>query len=130
MKKKAAPQYFAFYNQLGENIQKYRQRRKLSQERLANIVGLTRTSLTNIEKGRQHPPLHTLCEILEQLKVDISDVLPRTTAINEPSDIKTLAMMQVRGEKELAFIETAIKGGTSDGYKKKQDSDDDRKASG
>ena len=66
--KKTISQQLTFYPQLGENIRKYRKDRHLSQERLANLVGLTRTSLTNIEKGRQHPPLHTLCEIIEQLQ--------------------------------------------------------------
>lgn len=113
--KKESSQRIAFYQQLGENIRKCRNHRGLSQERLANLVGLTRTSLTNIEKGRQHPPLHTLCEIIVQLKVDFVDLIPRPIAIKEPSDIKALAGKQVRGENELAFIESAIKAEQSYG---------------
>jgi len=99
-----------FYRHLGAKIRKFRTQRKLSQDGLAKLIGLTRTSLTNIEQGRQHPPLHTFCEIVEQLRVDISELLPSPTAIHEPTDLKSLAGVQVRGENELAFIETAIKG--------------------
>src|SRR5438128_1981431 len=92
---KKTPQQIMFYQQLGANIRKYRVLNKLSQDELSKLVGLTRTSLTNIEKGRQHPPLHTFCEIVEQLKVDIWDLLPRPVAIREPIDLKTLAGSQV-----------------------------------
>jgi len=127
MKEKTSQQ-IALYRKLGENIRKCRTQRKLSQDELAKLVGLNRTSMTNIEKGRQHPPLHTLCEIVEHLKVDISELLPRPTAMQDPLDLKALARPQVRGDEELAFIETAIKGGKAYGDTKKQDSSDGRKA--
>lgn len=114
---KNAIQQFEFYRQLGESIRKYRKRRKLSQDALAKLVGLTRTSLTNIENGRQHPPLHTLCEIVEQLEVEFSELLPRSPAILGTVDVEALAGSQVRGVNELAFIENAIglKGRGSNG---------------
>lgn len=120
--KKKTPQLAAFYTELGANIRKFRLKRDLSQEQLANLVGLTRTSLTNIEKGRQHPPLHTFCELVEQLKIDFATLLPRPVAIKAPSDLKALAGKQVRGADELAFIETAIKGEKSYDDTKTQDS--------
>jgi transcriptional regulator with XRE-family HTH domain len=101
-------QQFEFYRQLGESIRKCRKRRKLSQDALAKLVGLTRTSLTNIENGRQHPPLHTLCEIVDQLGIEFSELLPRPLETLGSVDVEALAGSQVRGEKELAFIETAI----------------------
>ncbi|MGO8990132.1 MAG: helix-turn-helix domain-containing protein [bacterium] len=120
--RKESSQQFTFYQQLGENIRNRRKYRKLSQERLADLVGLTRTSMTNIEKGRQRPPLHTLCEIIEHLRADIGDLLPRSSAIKAPSDIKALAGEQVRGDAEMAFIETAIKGRKTYGDAKTQNS--------
>ena len=119
--KKDSSEQTLFYQQLGANIRKFREKKKISQEALANLIGLTRTSLTNIEKGRQHPPLHKLCEIIEHLQIDISDVLPLPATIKEPSDISALALSQVRGDDELKFIKTAIKGGRPDVYSKKQD---------
>jgi transcriptional regulator with XRE-family HTH domain len=128
--RKQRSQQSTFYQQLGDNIRSLRKDRDLSQQRLADLVGLSRTSLTNIEKGRQHPPLHTLCEIVEYLQGDIAHLLPRPEPMREPSDIKALAGEQVRGDDELAFIETAIRGGTEHGGKKTQDSGDGEKPSG
>lgn len=117
--KKGTLEQIALYRKLGENIRKCRVQRKLSQDELAKLVGLNRTSMTNIEKGRQHPPLHTLCEIVEHLKVDISELLPRLAAIQDSFDLKELAGTHGLGDEELAFIETAIKGGKAYGDTKK-----------
>ena len=105
---KDAAQQSEFYRQLGEGIRKCRNKRKLSQDALAKLVGLTRTSLTNIESGRQHPPLHTFCEIVEQLKADFWELLPRALTPTATIDVGALAGSQVRGDNELAFIETGI----------------------
>jgi transcriptional regulator with XRE-family HTH domain len=105
---KTAPEQNEFYRQLGESLRKCRQKRKLSQEALAKLVGLTRTSLTNIESGRQHPPLHTFCDIGEQLKAEFAELVPRNLPPAATIDIEALAGSQVRGESELAFIETGI----------------------
>lgn len=127
--KKETPQHAAFYKELGENIRKLRRKRDLSQEKLADLVGLTRTSLTNIEKGRQHPPLHTFCDLVDQLKVDFSDLLPRPETIKVPVDLEALAGKQVRGEKELEFIRTTITGEKSYGDTETQDRGDGKRAS-
>jgi transcriptional regulator with XRE-family HTH domain len=126
-----AAQLDEFYRKLGEGIRKTRKQRKLSQDVLAKLVGLTRTSLTNIECGRQHPPLHTLCDIVEQLKVEFSDLVPRSLPPAATVDIAKLASSQVHDENELAFIRTAIgiRGKDSNGDTTKKDSGDDRRAS-
>ena len=123
---KDPPKQAAFYRQLGENIRTYRKRSKLSQDRLAKLIGLTRTSLTNIENGRQHPPLHTLCEIAEKLKVDISELLPRPVAPAAAVDITAMVGDQLRGADELAFIKSGlgIKSGGSNGDTETQDTGD------
>jgi transcriptional regulator with XRE-family HTH domain len=105
---KNSPDLVAFYKHLGENIRTNRQRLNLSQDELARSVGLTRTSLTNIENGRQHPPLHTFCEIAQRLKVDPSALLPSRAEPLPAPDVKAIAQKQVRGENELDFIAAAI----------------------
>ena len=72
------------------------------------MVGLTRTSLTNIESGRQHPPLHTFCELAEQLDADYAELIPRRARGAMADDLQEKARQQVRGEDELAFIRTGI----------------------
>lgn len=48
----------------------------MTQEKLGRVVGLSRTSITNIEKGRQHVSLHQLFAIAEALRVRPAALLP------------------------------------------------------
>lgn len=66
------------YQQIGKAIRNLRQAKKpkLTQAGLAEILGVTRTSITNIEKGAQRIPLHLLYTLCAKLSVQISDVIP------------------------------------------------------
>lgn len=64
-----------FYNHIGKNIKTIRNSKNLRQEDLANMVGLSRTSIVNIEKGRQKLLLHTLVDIANALSTDIMSIL-------------------------------------------------------
>ena len=64
-----------FYAAVGQRIAKLRTGR-LTQEALANRTGLTRTSIINIEKGRQQILLHTLMDISRALQVPVGDLIP------------------------------------------------------
>ncbi|MFC5409128.1 helix-turn-helix domain-containing protein [Larkinella bovis] len=70
------------YRLLGENIKTSRIRQKVSQQDLAIKVDLSRTSIVNIEQGRQHPPIHLLYEIADCLQVNANDLLPKASEIN------------------------------------------------
>ena len=48
----------------------------MSQEAFAKAVGLSRTSITNIERGRQPITLHTLYSMADILGVEAGDLLP------------------------------------------------------
>lgn len=63
------------YIELGKKIKNARGER-LSQADLAKASFLSRTSITNIEKGRQHLPLHTLYAIANALEIHIGELLP------------------------------------------------------
>lgn len=65
-----------FYVELGIGIKNQRLHKGYSQEELGNFLGLTRTSIVNIEKGRQRPPVHTLYELASFLNVQITDLFP------------------------------------------------------
>lgn len=64
-----------FYAAVGQRIAKLRNGR-LTQEALANRTGLTRTSIINIEKGRQQILLHTLIDISRALQVSVIELIP------------------------------------------------------
>ena len=65
------------YEEIGKAIRRERTRQKRSQDELARAVHLSRTSITNLESGRQQVPLHTLYEIAFALGRDVQHFLPR-----------------------------------------------------
>jgi transcriptional regulator with XRE-family HTH domain len=64
------------YVQLGKLITDVRKEKGLTQADLAEASSLSRTSITNIEKGRQHLPIHTLYVIALALGKEVADLLP------------------------------------------------------
>jgi transcriptional regulator with XRE-family HTH domain len=58
----------------------------LTQEGLAQLVSLTRTSITNIEKGRQKILLHTLRDIADALQVQVATLVPQPAAAGRNLD--------------------------------------------
>jgi transcriptional regulator with XRE-family HTH domain len=53
----------AFYVALGARLSDARRRARITQDQLARAIGLSRTSITNIEKGRQPVQVHLLLRI-------------------------------------------------------------------
>jgi transcriptional regulator with XRE-family HTH domain len=68
----------ALYRAFGNLVRLSREQRPdpLSQEKLGGLVGLSRTSITNIEKGRHHIALHQLLAFARALKVRPEALLP------------------------------------------------------
>ncbi len=56
-------------------IKKLRERRKLSQEALADKAGIHRVSLANIERGAKTPTLDTLARLAKALRVPLHRLL-------------------------------------------------------
>lgn len=59
---------------LGQNIAKYRQAKNYSQEKLAELVDLSREYITRVEKGQKNISLKKLFAITDALEVDFSDL--------------------------------------------------------
>ena len=66
----------SFYTEIGNNIKNARERANLKQEAFAKLIGLSRVSVVNIERGKQNPPLHILWDISKALKITLHDLLP------------------------------------------------------
>lgn len=66
----------ALYQYIGKQLKARRQAAGLTQQRLADRLEMTRTSITNIEHGRQRLPLHLLYRLCLTLEIDTSSVLP------------------------------------------------------
>jgi transcriptional regulator with XRE-family HTH domain len=66
----------AIYEQVGRLIKTARLDAKMTQEQLGISIGLTRTSVNNIEHGRQPIQIHTLFAIASTVGVEPSTLLP------------------------------------------------------
>lgn len=97
------------YIELGANIRAARERAKLDQATLADAVGLVRTSITNIERGRQRPQLHVIYAIADVLKVSISDILPRVGRVDKGSALGSLEIGSGLGQNELDWIKGLVR---------------------
>lgn len=67
----------------GLNVRVGRKQCGLSQEYLAKQVGLTRTSLVNMEQGRQWVNIKTLVDISEALGLSVSDLVPVNMSLSK-----------------------------------------------
>ncbi|MBZ5687066.1 MAG: helix-turn-helix domain-containing protein [Acidobacteriia bacterium] len=76
-----------FYAAFGKLLAEMRRKRGISQEMLADELGLSRTSITNIEKGRQPVQLHTLYLIARLLSIDIKELLPSQKTMDLPNEV-------------------------------------------
>jgi transcriptional regulator with XRE-family HTH domain len=84
----------AFYQEIGKRIKAARSKGRLTQEVLANKVALTRTTVTNIEKGRQQLLVHTLVDIADVLKVAPESLLPELQPKPQSSPIDKLLTVE------------------------------------
>jgi transcriptional regulator with XRE-family HTH domain len=94
------------YRQIGSSIKERRKKSEplVSQEKLADIVGLSRTSIVNIELGKQHIQIHTLYQIADILGVNALDLLPSS----EKDKKVRFTSEQELSEKEKKSIEDII----------------------
>lgn len=99
-----------FYEVLGARIKARREEVHLRQAELAESVGLSRTSITNVEGGRQRLFLDQFVEICRALKVAPSEIISeplnqnakllttRSTPISPASVQKFLASVDLDDE--------------------------------
>lgn len=72
----------ALYLEIGARLKQRRSERGTTQDELADAVGLLRTSIANIESGRQRTPIHVLYNLCLALATDLEAILPSTKEIN------------------------------------------------
>jgi transcriptional regulator with XRE-family HTH domain len=78
--------YYFVYEQIGKRIREKRDSLDLSQEDLASHLDLTRSSIANMESGKQQIYIHQLCEIAEKFQVSLDDLLPDSEWIANVND--------------------------------------------
>jgi transcriptional regulator with XRE-family HTH domain len=63
-----------FLKDFGRRLASYRKSRHLTQEKLADLVGLHRTYIGFIEQGKRNPSIGNIYKICEALRISIKDL--------------------------------------------------------
>src|SRR5262245_66476690 len=100
------------YSQLGQLVQRHRERLGLNQVEVARAIGLSRASIANIETGRQRIPIHHLYRLARALRVDVHALLPEEGAaqiggIDRP--IRSAVKLSEHEQAEVARVVGAMK---------------------
>jgi transcriptional regulator with XRE-family HTH domain len=66
----------ALYVEFGQRLRSFRERAGLTQHQLATFLGLSRTSISNVEAGRQRIPLHHVYALAGAVNCRIEELLP------------------------------------------------------
>ena len=71
------------YFWLGRAAQKLRTERSITQEEMVAHLGITRTSLANMEAGKQRAPVHVWMYLAKRLKMSFSQFIDHADALEE-----------------------------------------------
>ena len=108
------------YKKFGRRLRDARKAAELTQEALADRVGLSRTSITNIEKGRQRIPLHALFLLAPAVGVPPPALLPEReeTHTSDVIDKRLLKKTPLKQD-QMDYVTTLVTSGMI--RKKEQD---------
>src|SRR5262249_3941247 len=90
------------YAEVGRKLRQARVTQGLSQEKLAQQLGISRASVVNIEAGRQRAPLHLLWQLSEALATDLSLLIPRREELSPVAKETALQPTMVKRIREAA----------------------------
>lgn len=90
---------------LGMRIKEFRENRKFTQDKLAEMVGIDPKHLSRIENGRNYPSFETLEKILDSLNVSYEDIFNYSHFIERDEMIKKInvKLLNINSDK-LTFI--------------------------
>lgn len=108
----------ALYRMIGDRIRTIRERstQKLSQAKLAKLLGMSRASIVNIESGRQRAPVHLLWRIADALETELAMLIPRRAeletapAMNLNETMRDQIKLEANGNPELEKSLTNVVG--------------------
>ena len=75
------------YEAIGDRIRAARARSRMTQIELAQRVGLTRSSIANVEAGRQRAMIHALLQIADVLGVSLGELVPEFHSASHTSTL-------------------------------------------
>ncbi len=96
----------------GKNLQKYRKYRGLTQERLAELIGVDVTSISSIETGKYFPSADNLSKLVEVLQIQYSDLFEFDSDLSNEEiieDIITMLSSFKTDKKRLCAVRNFVK---------------------
>lgn len=102
------------YSDVGSRVRAAREDRGVTQLTLSEKIGLTRSSVANLERGHQRIPLHILALIAEVLDVALFDLMPeRLSRVDDvemfPNVKDELARVPESADTARRFVEGAMR---------------------
>lgn len=113
----------ALYTIIGQRIRSFREKNEWTQDVLGEKVGLTRSSIANIELGKQKVPLGTVYLFAQILSIEIFEILPTLKEINN-SNLTNLHLIldtEKYSDAQLTWVSEVIKKGLNEENNNEQD---------
>jgi transcriptional regulator with XRE-family HTH domain len=98
------------YQQIGANVRLKRRHLQWSQERLSEMLRISRGAVANIEAGRQRIFIHQLFAIASALGSKLDDLLPPLSSQTISSDLNTLPIPADLNQRQKVQIAQMIQG--------------------
>ncbi len=98
------------YYEIGQRIRKYRKSNHISQEELAEKVGISTTHMSHIETGNTKLSLPVLVEIAQALNVNTDDLIFSETNNNKSKKINDIASsLEQCSSQQLSIVYDIVK---------------------
>lgn len=91
------------YRTVGERLKQHRRSCGLTQSQLAAATGMQRTTIANIESGRQKASLSVLYQLCAVLKIEVSRLLPTVVDVTQGKVVE----LDIDGRQARAWPRTA-----------------------
>jgi transcriptional regulator with XRE-family HTH domain len=99
-----------FYEELGRSIRTRRKALKMTQAELGDRLGLSRTSITHIEYGRQRLFIDQFCRLAQALNSQRDELL--TSAVAQGSEQKSATRDLASMPTVARFVQRTLRGGS------------------
>jgi transcriptional regulator with XRE-family HTH domain len=101
------------YVEIGGRVRRARKEHGWNQADLAHAVDLARSSIANLEAGRQRPPVHIMLLIAQALDISVATLLPTSSELGALGTIQA-PELNLEGQSSSAhdFVTTAIRRAT------------------
>ena len=97
------------YYKIGQQIRKYRKAHRMSQEQLAEIVGISVTHMSHIETGNTKLSLQVFTNIAKALQISTDNLLSQTPPIRKEQYNELISVMDTCTPQQLQIITDMVK---------------------